>query len=65
MSDLPAINYQIVSQKLASKVAELTLQCTALENLAESLRTQRDETTAEVSSLRQEKAASASSAIDN
>lgn len=42
MSDLPAINHEKVSARLASRLAESILQSTQLEVLAESLRDERD-----------------------
>jgi outer membrane murein-binding lipoprotein Lpp len=51
MSELPAINYQFVAQKLSTKVSDLVFQNIQLEVLAEGLRDERDAAKAEVSRL--------------
>lgn len=43
MLDLPAIDYKITAQKLAADYGTLKYQYAQLENLAESLRSQRDD----------------------
>lgn len=43
MSEIPAIDYKAITEKYSGKVAELQLQLFSLENIAESLRNERDE----------------------
>ena len=51
MSELPAINHEKVSGRLASKLAESILQSAQLEVLAEALRDERDIATQNQQSL--------------
>jgi hypothetical protein len=50
---LPEIDYRVVAQKISAKMADQILQTAALENLAESLRTQRDEAAATARELQE------------
>lgn len=50
-SELPAINYRAVSEKYAARNSELQLQVFSLENLADSLRAERDESRREYRTL--------------
>lgn len=45
MSELPPINHEKVSARLANRLAESILQNTQLEVLAEAIRDQRDSST--------------------
>lgn len=56
MSSLPEIDHAKVSQRLASKSSETTLQLFQLEVLAEALRDERDIARADAQRLESEKA---------
>lgn len=65
MSDIPAIDYQQITEKYSAKVAEQQLHIFSLENIADSLRRERDEARRNLADLQRAQAAATAETEDD
>lgn len=64
MSEIPEIDYKDITEKYSEKLAQQQLQIFQLENIAESLRKQRDEARRNLADLQAAQSATAENAVE-